>query len=184
MTQNIADNLFKWSASYNCLPRNIHPDFVSLIIGTGYWVHVFAWSSVAQSVCQQAFSLLEIRFHRPGSNPAFSGGRQLVFFRFACLCNNKHVYHQSHVRKLTDSGVEWAECSLIIGTGYWVQVFAWSSTAHFVGGHSVCYEQRSIHIHEDVLFLIFEAVNRMPGQTGKNKGLFPTWKPDLLLIYT
>ena len=31
---------------------------------------------------------------------------------------------QSQVRKPTDSGVEWAECSLIIGTGCRVQVFS------------------------------------------------------------
>ena len=61
-----------------------------------------------------------------GSDSAFSRGRQLVSFRFeiACLCqsiiidNNKHVYRQSQVQKPTGSGVEWAECSLIIGTGY------------------------------------------------------------------
>ena len=48
----------------------------------------------------------------------------------ACLCqsieinNNKYVYRQSQVRKSTDSGVKWAECSLIIGTGCQVQVFS------------------------------------------------------------
>ena len=48
----------------------------------------------------------------------------------ACLCqsieiyNNKHVYRQSQVRKSTDSGVEWAECSLIIGMGCRVQVLS------------------------------------------------------------
>ena len=48
----------------------------------------------------------------------------------ACLCqsieinNNKYVYRQSQVRKSTDSGVKWAECSLIIGTGCRVQVFS------------------------------------------------------------
>ena len=47
----------------------------------------------------------------------------------ACLCqsieinNNKYVYRQSQVRKSTDSGVKWAECSLITGTGCRVQVF-------------------------------------------------------------
>ena len=35
---------------------------------------------------------------------------------------------QSQERKPTGCGVEWAKCSLIIGTGYWVQVvLAWSS---------------------------------------------------------
>ena len=57
----------------------------------------------------------------------------------ACLCqsieinNNKHVYRQSQVRKSTDSGAKWAECSMIIGTGCRVQVFlAWSSIAQSV----------------------------------------------------
>ena len=47
--------------------------------------------------------------------------------KIACLFqsteinNNKHVYRQSQVRKPNGSGVEWAECLLIIGTGCWVQ---------------------------------------------------------------
>ena len=58
-----------------------------------------------------------------------------------CMCvyveinNNKHVYHQSHVRKPTGSGFVWAECSLIIRTGCRVQVLsflAWSSIAQSV----------------------------------------------------
>ena len=49
--------------------------------------------------------------------------------KIACLCqsikinNNKHMYHQSQMWKPTSSGVEWAECLLIIGMSYWVQVF-------------------------------------------------------------
>ena len=48
----------------------------------------------------------------------------------ACMCqnieinNNKHVYRQSQVRKPTGCGVEWAECSLIIGTGCRVEVLS------------------------------------------------------------
>ena len=38
--------------------------------------------------------------------------------------NNKHVYRQSQVRMPNGCGVEWAECSLIIGTGCRVQVFS------------------------------------------------------------
>ena len=63
----------------------------------------------------------------------------------ACLCqsieinNNKHVYHQSQVRKLTGSEVEWAECLLIIGTGCQVRVYAWSSIAQ-----SVCQQAFSL----------------------------------------
>ena len=38
----------------------------ALVIGIGYWVQVFlAWFSIAQTVCQWAFSLPEIRFQRP-----------------------------------------------------------------------------------------------------------------------
>ena len=33
----------------------------SLIIRTGYWVQILAWSSIAQSFYQRAFCLLEIR---------------------------------------------------------------------------------------------------------------------------
>ena len=47
-----------------------------------------------------------------------------------CLCqsiesnNNKYVYRQSQVLKPTESGVEWAECSLIIGRGCRLHVFS------------------------------------------------------------
>ena len=60
-------------------------------------------------------------------SPSFESSSVLYI---ACLCqsieinNNKHVYRQSQVRKSTDSGVKWAECSLIIGTGCQVQVFS------------------------------------------------------------
>ena len=43
--------------------------------------------------------------------------------KIACLCqsieinNNKYVYRQSQVRMPNGSGVRWAECLLIIGTG-------------------------------------------------------------------
>ena len=52
--------------------------------------------------------------------------------KIACLCqsngiNNKYVYRQSQVRKKIGSEIMWAECSLIMGTGFWVQVFVWSS---------------------------------------------------------
>ena len=48
----------------------------------------------------------------------------------ACLCqsieinNNNYVYRQSQVRMPNGCGVEWAECSLIKGTGCRVQVFS------------------------------------------------------------
>ena len=48
----------------------------------------------------------------------------------ACLCqsieinNNNQVYRQSQVQKPIGSNVKWAERSLIIGIGCWVQVFS------------------------------------------------------------
>ena len=65
-----------------------------------------------------------------------------------CLCqsieinNSKHVYRQSQVQnQLTGSGVEWAECSLTIGTGWWVQVFSLilDSSVSLASGHSGCW---------------------------------------------
>ena len=64
-----------------------------------------------------------------------------------------YMHRQSQVRKPTGSGVEWAECSLIIGTGCRVQVllelsslsssFAWVQVllelSSIVSGHSVCW---------------------------------------------
>ena len=113
----------------------------SLIIGTGCRVQVFAWSSIAQSVCQRAFSLLAIWCLGPRVQILHSAEEHNLSpfdLNIACLCqsieinNNKYVYRQSLVRKSTDSGVKWAECSLIIGTGCRVQVFAWSSIAQSV----------------------------------------------------
>ena len=113
----------------------------SLIIGTGCRVQVLAWSSIAQSVCQRAFSLLAILCLGPRVQILHSAEEHNLSpfdLNIACLCqsieinNNKHVYRQSQVRKSTDSGVKWAECSLIIGTGCRVQVLAWSSIAQSV----------------------------------------------------
>ena len=113
----------------------------SLIIGAGCRVQVFAWSSIAQSVCQRAFSLLAIWClgHRVQILHSAEEDNLSPFdLNIACLCqsieinNNKYVYRQSQVRKSTDSGAKWAECSLIIGTGCRVQVFAWSSIAQSV----------------------------------------------------
>ena len=105
----------------------------SLIIGTGCRVQVFSLmldSSVGLSASIQSAG--DLVSGAPGSNPAFSGGTQLVSFPFEYrlpvpehrINNNKYVYRQSQVRKSTDSGVKWAECSLIIGTGCRVQVFS------------------------------------------------------------
>ena len=92
-----------------------------------------AWSSIAQSVCQRAFSLLAIWCLGSRVQILHSAEEHnLSHFdlNIACLCqnieinNNKYVYRQSQVRKSTDSGVNWAECSLIIGTGCPVQNFS------------------------------------------------------------
>ena len=88
-----------------------------------------AWSSIAQSVCQQAFSLLEIRFQR------LSGFESCIQqWKTTCLLSIKKSLACARASKLTTtnwhshqpnvSGVEWAECSLIIGAGCRVQVFS------------------------------------------------------------
>ena len=122
-----------------------------LIIGTGCRVQVFAWSSIAQSVCQQAFSLLVNRYLRSWVRilPSAEEDNLSPFdSNIACLCqsieinNNKYVYRQSQVRKPIGNKVEWAECLLIIGTGCRVQVFAWSSIAQ-----SVCLQAFSLLVN-------------------------------------
>ena len=100
-----------------------------MIIGTGCQVQVFSLilgSSVGLSASIQ------------------SAGHLCPFdLNIAYLCqsieinNNKYVYRQSQVRKSTDSGVKWAECSLIIGTGCRVQVF--SLISRLVSEHSICW---------------------------------------------
>ena len=95
--------------------------------------NAIACALIAQSVCQRAFSLLEIRFQRPWVRILHSAEEDNLSpfdSTIACLCqtieinNSTHVYHQRQVRKPTGSGVERAECSLIIVRGYWVQVLS------------------------------------------------------------
>ena len=99
-----------------------------------------AWSSISQSVCECAFSLLANRCLETSRfrilHSAEGNNLSPLDSYIACLCqsieinNNKHVYRQSQVRKPNGSEVKWVECSLIIGMGCWVQVFsAWSSIA-------------------------------------------------------
>ena len=91
----------------------------------------FAWSSIVQPVCQQAFSLLAIWCLGPRVQILHSAEEHNLSpfdLNIACLCqsieinNNKYVYRQSQVRKSSDSGVKWAECSLIIGKGCRVKI--------------------------------------------------------------
>ena len=82
--------------------------------------------------CQRAFSLLAIWCLGSRVQILLSAEEHNLSpfdLNIACLCqsieinNNKYVYRQSQMRKSTDSGVNWAECSLIIGKGCRVQFF-------------------------------------------------------------
>ena len=126
----------------------------SLIIGTAVKFKFLAWSSIAQSVCQRAFSLLAIWCLRPWRvrilHSAEEDNMSPLDSNIACLCqsieinNNKHVYRQSQVRMLNGCGVEWAECSLIIGTAVDFKFLVWSSIAQ-----SVC--QRAFSLASDLV---------------------------------
>ena len=107
--------------------------FHYIVICVCVCMYVLAWSSIAQWVYQQAFSLLANRCLRPWVRILHSAEEDNLSpfdSNIACLCqsieinNNKHVYRQSQVRKPTGSEVEWTECLLIIGTGCRVQVFS------------------------------------------------------------
>ena len=103
----------------------------SLTIGTGCRVQVFSLildSSVGLSASIQSAGDLVSGVQILHS--AEEHNLSPFDLNIACLCqsieinNSKYVYRQSQVRKSTDSGVKWAECSLIIGTGCRVQVFS------------------------------------------------------------
>ena len=67
-----------------------------------------------------------------GGNHCFPYQWSLMISSFTCglyaspcaRTSKLNVYHQSQMRKPTGSGVEWTECSWIIGTGYWAEVFS------------------------------------------------------------
>ena len=102
----------------------------SLITGMGYWIQAFSlilYSSVGSSAgIQSAGDLVpETLFVRLYS----TGEDNWSFFNstIPCLCqsikvNNKHACCQRQVRRPTSTGVEWVECSRIMGTGYWALV--------------------------------------------------------------
>ena len=105
----------------------------SLIIGTGCRVQVFSLildNSVGLSASIQSACDLVSGARVQILHSAEEHNLSPFDLYIACLCqsieinNNKYAYCQSQVRKSTDSGVKWAECSLIIGTGCRVQVFS------------------------------------------------------------
>ena len=105
----------------------------SLIIGTGCRVQIFSLildSSVGLSASIQSAGDLVSGTRVSILHSAEEHNLSPFDLNIACLRqsieinNNKYVYRQSQVRKTTDNGVKWAECSLIIGTGCRVQVFS------------------------------------------------------------
>ena len=145
------DNLSPFDSNIACLCQSIEINnnkHVCMYVRMYVEFKFLAWSSIAQYVCQQAFSLLANMCLRPWVRILHSAEKDNLSpfdSNIACLCqsieinNNKYVYRQSQVRKPTGSEVEWAECLLIIGTGCWVKVLAWSSLAQ-----SVCQQAFSL----------------------------------------
>ena len=59
-----------------------------------------SWSSIAQSVCQWAFSLLDIRFQRPWVRILHSAEEDNLSpfdSKIACLCRSIAISHNKHV---------------------------------------------------------------------------------------
>ena len=69
-----------------------------LIIGMVYSVQVLAWSLIAQSVCQRAFGLLEIRFQRPCVESCIQQEDYLSPFnsKIACLRPSIEMNNKKH----------------------------------------------------------------------------------------
>ena len=130
------DNLSPFDSNIACLCQSIEINnnkHVCMFVCMYVCMYVLALFLIAQSVCQQAFSLLVNRYLRPWVRilPSAEEDNLSPFdSNIACLCqsieinNNKHVYRQSQVRKQIGSKVEWAECLVIIGTGCRIQVFS------------------------------------------------------------
>ena len=105
-----------------------------LIIGTGCQVQVFSLildSSVGLSAgIQSAGDWVSETLWVPILHSAEEDNLSPFDSKIACLCqsikinNNKYTYRQSQVQMPNGSGVRWAECLLIIGTGCRVQVFS------------------------------------------------------------
>ena len=96
----------------------------SLIIGTGCRVQVFSLildSSVGLSASIQSAGELVSGARVQILLSAEEHNLSPFDLNIACLC--KYVYRQSQVRMPNGSGVRWAECLLIIGTGCRVPVF-------------------------------------------------------------
>ena len=87
-----------------------------LIIGTGCRVQVFSLTSIAQSVCQQAFSLLKIGFQRPPGFESCSQQRKTT-----CLLSIRISLACARASKLTTTNMYIArarcECQMAVGSG-------------------------------------------------------------------
>ena len=71
-----------------------------LIIGTDCRVQVFAWSSIAQSVCQQAFSLLANMCLRPWVRILHSAAEDSLSpfdSNIACLCQSIEINNNKYI---------------------------------------------------------------------------------------
>ena len=98
----------------------------------------FAWSSTAQSVCEWAFRLVSQNCKVPILHSTEEDNLVLFVSKWH-FSVSEHYQNQTTNMYIASQGwtnsgseVKWAECSLIIGTGCWAQVFAWSSIAQSV----------------------------------------------------
>ena len=82
----------------------------SLIIGTGCRVQVLVWSSIAQSVCQWAFSLLAIWCLRPRVRiPHSAEEDNLSPFdsNTACLCQSTEINNSKRISPEPGAKTNW-----------------------------------------------------------------------------
>ena len=93
-----------------------------LIIGMGCRVQVFALSSIAQSVCQRIFSLLEIGFQRPSGFESCMQQRKTT-----CLLSIRKSLACARASKLTTTNMCVHVCVHITAT-------RWTSNAVLDGG--------------------------------------------------
>ena len=107
-----------------------HVTYPQLIIGTGCWVQVLAWSTIVglsagiQSAGDSVpMNFVQILHSAEEDNVFLSIWKSLACARASQLTTTNMYIARARCESLNGSGVEWAKCSLIIGTGCWVQVF-------------------------------------------------------------
>ena len=120
-----------------------------------------AWSSIAQSVCQWAFSLLEIQFRRPWFESCIQQRKKNLSpfdSKIACLCqSNIEINNNKQIESIknTHSGIKRKDTSMVFLYFIYVYepLFVWGSPLSNMPEKNT--ELRRIIFHLFVFYVLF-----------------------------